>query len=102
MTDNRMPIPLLQMQAAPRPLCPVCGTTSYSKGGIHPQCAQQQADGRRMSRLKAAKRREPKAKTANPMALSPWHKRCPRCRAEIHIRKAKCDCGYKFDAARAR
>ncbi len=50
-----------------------------------------------MNRLKAAKRREPKAKVSNPLALSPWHKRCPRCRAELHIRKSTCDCGHKFE-----
>ena len=55
-----------------------------------------------MNRLKAAKRREPKAKVSNPLALSPWHKRCPRCRAELHIRKSTCDCGHKFETMRAR
>ena len=103
MTDNRMPAPLLPTRQAARPLCPVCGMTSYSKGGIHPQCAQQQADGRRMDRIKAVKRQaEAKAKPRNPLALNPWHKRCPRCRAEMHIRKAKCQCGHQFATMRAR
>jgi hypothetical protein len=25
-------------------LCPVCGSTSYSRGGVHPQCSQLLAD----------------------------------------------------------
>ena len=29
---------------APKHLCPVCKTPAYSLGGIHPQCAIQQAD----------------------------------------------------------
>ena len=28
----------------PRNLCPICGKAAYSLGGIHPQCAMQQAD----------------------------------------------------------
>ena len=27
-----------------RAVCPICGTTAYSPGGIHPQCAVSQAD----------------------------------------------------------
>ena len=27
-----------------RAVCPVCGTTAYSRGGIHPQCAVTRAD----------------------------------------------------------
>jgi hypothetical protein len=29
---------------APKNLCPICGKAAYSLGGIHPQCAMQQAD----------------------------------------------------------
>ena len=32
----------------PKNLCPVCGKAAYSLGGIHPQCAIQQADEPRM------------------------------------------------------
>ena len=102
MTDNSRPLPLLQAPVpAARPIRPVCGTTSYSRRGIHPQCAQQQADGRRMTKLKAVKRQtESKTKASNPLALRPWHKRCPKCRAELHIRKTTCDCGHRFAAMR--
>jgi hypothetical protein len=54
-----------------------------------------------MNKLKAVKRQtESKAKTSNPLALRPWHKRCPKCRAELHIRKSTCDCGHRFPAMR--
>jgi hypothetical protein len=57
-----------------------------------------------MDRLKAASKRvhEPKTKVSNPLALRPWHKRCPRCRAELHIRKSTCKCGHHFSATRTR
>lgn len=40
-------------------LCPVCGTASYSLGGIHPQCLSFRADqklfaGRKPDRAEAA------------------------------------------------
>lgn len=31
--------------------CPVCGKRTYSLGGIHPQCAVQQADAPRQRQL---------------------------------------------------
>ena len=34
-------------------ICEVCGQASYSASGIHPQCAQEQADARRVARIKA-------------------------------------------------
>jgi hypothetical protein len=34
--QNKKPAPLLT--ATLRAKCPVCGTTSYSRGGVHPQC----------------------------------------------------------------
>ncbi|HXY36360.1 MAG TPA: hypothetical protein VEI07_19135 [Planctomycetaceae bacterium] len=102
MTTSSRPLPLVLTQALPaRPICPVCGTTSYSRRGIHPQCAQLQADDRRMSKLKAVKRQtESKVKASNPLALRPWHKRCPKCRAELHIRKTTCECGHRFATMR--
>jgi hypothetical protein len=33
--------------------CPVCGEPSYSKDGIHPQCASSQADAERLKQRKA-------------------------------------------------
>jgi hypothetical protein len=74
---------------------------SYSAGGIHPQCAEEQADASRVARLKKIRKAsKPKGKSANPNAVSPWHKRCPKCRAEVHIRKQACDCGHRFARSR--
>jgi len=93
----KKPVPLLPTHAAPRRLCPVCGTVSYSREGIHPQCAERRADVLRMERVKADKKvDERKGKSANSMPPSYWHKRCPQCQAQLHIRKIACGCGYQF------
>ena len=42
--------------------CPVCGKSSYSFGGIHPQCAVLLADAPRADRLDAEKKAKAKAK----------------------------------------
>jgi len=39
-------------------MCPVCGTRSYSRHGVHPQCAVRQADAPRKALLAEAKRQE--------------------------------------------
>jgi hypothetical protein len=36
--------------------CPVCGDRSYSREGIHPQCASLQADAPRKAQLAAEKK----------------------------------------------
>lgn len=89
------------LPAKPRRLCPVCGMVSYSAGGTHPQCAEEQSDAARVARLKKVqKTARPKARGANPNALSPWQKRCPKCHNEVHIRKLACGCGYQFSRTR--
>jgi hypothetical protein len=99
---DKKPDPLLIMPAKPRRLCPVCGQVSYSAGGTHPQCAEEHADAARVARLKKAqKMARPKGKGTNPNAISPWHKRCPKCLMEVHIRKLDCKCGYQFPRTRA-
>jgi len=51
--SEKKPIPAV---AGPTPrVCPVCGKASYSRSGIHPQCAATQADKSRRQRLAAAK-----------------------------------------------
>jgi hypothetical protein len=84
--------------AAPsRPVCPVCGAPSYSRAGIHPQCAQDRADEKRMQEVKAKqKSKKPQQKIVSPEAVTSWHKRCPKCRMEVHIRRSACDCGHRF------
>jgi endogenous inhibitor of DNA gyrase (YacG/DUF329 family) len=78
----------------PKNLCPICGKASYSAGGIHPQCAMQQADAPRMVRVRAAKAAEPKVKKP---ARQPWTKRCPECGNDTHARLNVCKCGHSFD-----
>ena len=95
---NKKPAPLLLTHAAPPRLCPVCGVVSYSREGIHPQCARREADVPRMERVKAGKKAdERKKKSAIFSGLSLCHKRCPRCQEQLHIRKMTCGCGYRFD-----
>ncbi|MFO0790876.1 MAG: hypothetical protein U0805_15570 [Pirellulales bacterium] len=77
----------------PKHLCPVCGTPSYSRGGIHPQCALQQADAPRLDKLRADRAAEPKIK--KPVRQS-WQKKCPECGLQSHVRLKVCNCGYKF------
>jgi hypothetical protein len=78
----------------PKNLCPVCGTPSYSLGGIHPQCAIQQADEPRLARLRtAAKAAPPKVKTPTQQ---PWKKQCPKCGTQSHVTLKRCPCGHKF------
>lgn len=100
--SQKMPSPLMTeggVVAATR-ICPVCGEASYSRQGIHPQCAVTQADATRTARLKAAAKKRDKSaahKPSNSFTLSAWHKRCPRCRTQVHIRKLTCTCGHTFD-----
>ncbi len=50
---HKKPTPLLVPVSKPPRVCPVCGTSSYSRDGIHPQCAQKQADAPRVAKIKA-------------------------------------------------
>ena len=72
-------------------ICPVCGKRSYSSAGIHPQCAVHQADLPRQNRLKAEK----KLRT-HQLKQRAWDKKCPKCGAQIHVRRRVCDCGHDF------
>lgn len=81
------PAPLYSIPA--RTLCPVCGTPTYSSAGIHPQCAVERADAERMKSAKPVKL-EPLRDVED---LKPWQRRCPKCRAVVHVRKKACVCG---------
>ena len=96
--DNRKPIPLLLRQNKPRLVCLVCGMVRYSPSGVHPQCAQKQADVERVQVLKSAKKAEnPNEKVAKPNASNLWQKKvCPKCHSRLHVRKLTCDCGHPF------
>ncbi|MCA9142288.1 MAG: hypothetical protein H6821_15445 [Planctomycetaceae bacterium] len=73
-------------------MCPVCGTRTYSKEGIHPQCAVHQADSVRAEKLKV----ERKLEASVPKATTWTKKKCPKCGVESHVRRKECDCGYVF------
>ena len=73
-------------------VCPVCGSRSYSLGGIHPQCAVHQADAARTEKLMAARKLE-----AAEVKPSTWRsKKCRKCKKESHVRRKVCDCGHSF------
>ncbi|MEX0702262.1 MAG: hypothetical protein WD069_09220 [Planctomycetales bacterium] len=97
---HKKPVPLEfrgTFGGKPRRLCPLCGTPSYSASGVHPQCAQENYDREQMARLKAQKKAEPpKPPVDNSEVLRPWHKRCPKCKDQVHVRKPDCQCGYRF------
>jgi hypothetical protein len=60
-----------------------------------------QADAWRVARLKKAQKvARLKARVTNLNAVRPWHNRCPKCHAEVHIRKPACDCGHQFSQTR--
>jgi hypothetical protein len=102
MTINKRPAPLFTAFAKKGKACPVCGFTSYSRSGIHPQCARRHADEKRIARLKSQKQdATPGAGSAPPQsALKPCHKRCPKCRNQVHARKSRCVCGYSFPVSK--
>jgi predicted RNA-binding Zn-ribbon protein involved in translation (DUF1610 family) len=88
--SEKKPTPWISQQTGK--VCPVCGTRTYSQGGIHPQCAVSQADAARAAKLKAERKIE--ASTAKP---STWtKKKCPKCGSEPHVRRKVCDCGHVF------
>jgi len=84
--NNSVNISKLQFIIQTPPACPVCGKPSYSRGGVHPQCAVARAD--KVRYRKPVKK--PKA------AGSLWRKRCPACSREVAARRYSCDCGHKF------
>jgi hypothetical protein len=74
-----------------RAVCPVCGKTAYSRGGIHPQCAAIRADKVRRAATKATA-----AATAKLQPIKQWTKRCPSCHRVVPARRVTCDCGHNF------
>ncbi len=76
--------------------CPVCGQSSYSKDGIHPQCSVQLADEKRAKELLGAKKKPADSNTPRKS----WNKQCPKCKNQLHVRRKQCDCGHKFSATK--
>jgi hypothetical protein len=92
----KKPDPLPARESKPVRICAVCGQVSYSQGGIHPQCAQEQADAGRVARIKAENKAELKDKPNGLLVSKPWCKACPKCQLQMHVRKRTCECGYRF------
>lgn len=87
--SEKKPIPLAP--APKRKVCPICGHSTYSPGGIHPQCAIAQADAPRKARLAAAR----KAIKDQPDDTETVD--CPNCHAELPNDSKSCACGYALD-----
>jgi hypothetical protein len=72
---------------------------TYSRDGIHPQCAERQLDRARMDLVHreqlAAKEAQ---KQVNPARLKPFERRCPECFASLRPHKTRCECGHRFNA----
>jgi len=89
--NNKKPTPVIQQRGGKE--CPVCHKPSYSRDGIHPQCAIEQADLPRRKRLAAEKKLQEKTKKA-PKQKAAWNKKCPKCHVEVHVRLKVCKCGH--------
>ncbi len=88
------PKPLFE---ADRPnICPVCGKSSYSAAGIHPQCAVKQCDEKDKAKLLLKKAKEKTSKPKPAPVLTRWQKTCPECKLSQHVRKKTCVCGHDF------
>jgi hypothetical protein len=92
---NKKPPPLYL--APVRGKCPVCGHTSYSSTGIHPQCAMQVADRAQLQKLRERRPVETKPVVSTP-GPRPFERLCPRCKAIVHVRRIACRCGYELTA----
>lgn len=62
--SHKKPTPVYNEREAK--ICPVCRTRSYSKDGIHPQCAVALSDEPRKLRLQAEKKLKADEKKAGP------------------------------------
>jgi hypothetical protein len=90
---NKKPLPLFDVQI--RPMCPICGHASYSRAGIHPQCAMAAEDKVHSQRISAHRLAEP-TPPVSMTTLRRHEKRCPRCMAVHPLRRHKCECGHTF------
>jgi hypothetical protein len=94
-TENSLPI-----EPPPvRERCPVCQKTVYSSTGIHPQCAMNRAAAVQDAK---SRKRAAEVAAAKPRSEQAWTKHCPKCRRELHVRRAVCDCGHSFLGIRPR
>lgn len=91
--NHPKPTPIIPAKG--RKMCPVCGEPSYSRDGIHPQCAIEQSDAPRQKRLLEKKKEA--AQVKKPPRQKSWNRKCPVCHIEVHVRRKVCDCGHQFD-----
>ena len=70
----------------PKHLCPICGKAAYSLGGIHPQCAIQQADEPRIVKLAPPRRSNPRLRNREQ---EKWKKRLPMSGAGSQHRRVR-------------
>ena len=75
--------------------CPICRQSSYSSGGIHPQCAVKQTEAEEKLKTDLARVSANKPEVVKA-AIGSWQKTCPKCQVVLHIRKKKCGCNYIF------
>lgn len=88
--SEKKPVPFISSEKGK--MCPVCGKKSYSRAGIHPQCAAKQADDTRSKVIKEKRKREAATRDS-----SSWNKKsCPQCQAVSHVRLKQCQCGHVF------
>src|SRR6185436_10930365 len=85
--------PVVVIPGPEKILCPICGKPTYSRGGIHPQCAMEQADEPRITRLRNARRADANTEKPRPMLHK---KRCPECDSYSDARREVCGCGFHF------
>ena len=76
--------PVTVIPGPDRIFCPICGKATYSRGGIHPQCAMEQADQPRVTRLRNARRTEAKTEKPKPHV---YKKKCPECNTSSDLRR---------------
>ena len=76
--------------------CPVCGKASYSRDGIHPQCAIVQADLPRQKQLAELRKKKDGKTEKKKIKQVSWKKKCPQCHVEVHVRLKVCECGHAF------
>ena len=88
--NHKKPEPIYSQR--PKKICPFCGEPSYSREGIHPQCAAADADAKRVKIMK----KENKPPEKKPMRKSQWKKECPNCGTKVHPRQKLCNCGQSL------
>src|SRR6059036_3739338 len=76
--------PVIVIPGPERILCPICSKPTYSRGGIHPQCAMEQADEPRVIQLRNARRADVKTEKPSPQVHK---KKCPECDASSDARR---------------